>query len=339
MEHLDIGEKRYVKVSSAARETGYTTDYIGQLCRAKKVDAKLVGRTWYVAYDELLAHRQTRGRSSHEKAKKAFKKEVAAIEGETRIPISIEHTGARKRLISEHITYHTDEAALMPATVATYTPENIPEQKLQVTKDAEERPVKFNTEEKPEIKWNGTIVVKSLNEAVDDEITSNSKAKTSPLTRHVHIRNTEKTTAIDVAAAVLPQDPLLQRERFLSRLNRAHDLNTLEAALVSKQGGTHTEADEDGAVVQNKWLSTDSVHAWVYNLSVAAVSLFLVVVLSGFILEQNSIYIADNSGNNNSPYYQKGLSIATINEMKNNSLTTISAIRDMFKNKLKQRIL
>jgi len=329
MEHLDIGEKRYIKVSSAARETGYTTDYIGQLCRAKKIDAKLVGRTWYVAYDELLAHRQTRGRSSHVKAKKAFKKEVAAIEGETRIPITIEHTGLRKRLVDEQITYHRDEAELIPRGREETEVVEPASKKIVVEKDSNERAVSFNTAEKPEIKWNGTIVIESLNNTANDEITSSTKVKTSPLTRHIHLRDKEKAVHVDLSAAQAPQDPLLQRERFLNRVNRAHDLNTLESALTpqTETAPKEVQRDEQAGAAWKKYL-------WAIRKGVTiCIVLMLTVGLSSFFIEKNALYIAGTDGNVGTPYYQKGWSVATAKEMKSNTLMLISSIRDIFKNK------
>ena len=50
--------KKYLSSKKAAKLTGYTHDYIGQLCRAKKVDGKLVGRTRYVDIDALEEYKQ-----------------------------------------------------------------------------------------------------------------------------------------------------------------------------------------------------------------------------------------------------------------------------------------
>ena len=46
MEVLVLDGKNYVKASKAAKELGYATDYVGQLCRSGQVDAHLIGRTW-----------------------------------------------------------------------------------------------------------------------------------------------------------------------------------------------------------------------------------------------------------------------------------------------------
>ncbi|MBY0309568.1 hypothetical protein K2Q16_00245 [Patescibacteria group bacterium] len=60
METVTIDEVEYVKASVLAKRHNYTTDYIGQLCRARKVDAHLVGRTWYVFPASLDGHKSTR---------------------------------------------------------------------------------------------------------------------------------------------------------------------------------------------------------------------------------------------------------------------------------------
>jgi len=49
---------QYTKSTTLAEEFGYTSDYLGQLCRAKKVDARLVGRTWFVNPDSLHEHKE-----------------------------------------------------------------------------------------------------------------------------------------------------------------------------------------------------------------------------------------------------------------------------------------
>lgn len=50
----------YEKASTLAKRFKYTTDYIGQLCRAKKVDAQLIGRSWYVNPESLESHKESR---------------------------------------------------------------------------------------------------------------------------------------------------------------------------------------------------------------------------------------------------------------------------------------
>lgn len=57
MEELTIGEKTYISSKRAAEITGYAKDYVGQLCREGRVEATLVGRSWYVLESSIRAHR------------------------------------------------------------------------------------------------------------------------------------------------------------------------------------------------------------------------------------------------------------------------------------------
>lgn len=57
MDEITIGDKLYVSSKRAAQITGYAKDYIGQLCREGRVEARLVGRNWYVLDSALRAHR------------------------------------------------------------------------------------------------------------------------------------------------------------------------------------------------------------------------------------------------------------------------------------------
>jgi len=50
---LEFEGKKYISSKRAAETYGYTKDYIGQLARGKKIDARLVGRSWYVLKSDL----------------------------------------------------------------------------------------------------------------------------------------------------------------------------------------------------------------------------------------------------------------------------------------------
>jgi len=57
MEEIVIDEKKYISSKQAAKETGYAKDYVGQLCREGRVQARLVGRSWYVLESAIYDHR------------------------------------------------------------------------------------------------------------------------------------------------------------------------------------------------------------------------------------------------------------------------------------------
>jgi len=57
MNEITIGDKIYISSKRAAEITGYAKDYVGQLCREGHVDAKMVGRSWYVYEPSIRTHR------------------------------------------------------------------------------------------------------------------------------------------------------------------------------------------------------------------------------------------------------------------------------------------
>ena len=59
MEELVFDKKKYISSKRAAKISGYTKDYIGQLCRAEVLPAKMVGRNWYIEEGALKEHRKT----------------------------------------------------------------------------------------------------------------------------------------------------------------------------------------------------------------------------------------------------------------------------------------
>jgi hypothetical protein len=112
MEKLVLDGKVFVKASSAADALGYTPDYIGQLCRAEKIEAHLVGRSWYVNQEQLRLHKIDKKRSVKAKAREQIQNSVreAAEANEAR------HIGITedKRAYEHRIKYEVDEGELMP---------------------------------------------------------------------------------------------------------------------------------------------------------------------------------------------------------------------------------
>ena len=100
MEVLTVNGKNYVKASAAARDLGYTADYVGQLCRSGKVDAILVGRSWYVCKDSIKGHKSTRYRSTQTKSKESIQK------------VLVQHQSPAK--ITSTLAYDTDDASTLP---------------------------------------------------------------------------------------------------------------------------------------------------------------------------------------------------------------------------------
>ena len=49
--------RKYISARRGAMLVGYNSDYVGQLSRAGKLHAKLVGRSWYVSEESILQHK------------------------------------------------------------------------------------------------------------------------------------------------------------------------------------------------------------------------------------------------------------------------------------------
>jgi uncharacterized LabA/DUF88 family protein len=55
-----VDGKELISAIRASKKIGYASDYVGQLCRSKKIPGKLIGKTWYVDLSALVEHRKTR---------------------------------------------------------------------------------------------------------------------------------------------------------------------------------------------------------------------------------------------------------------------------------------
>ena len=59
MKHIVIFQgKKYISSKRASKISRYSSDYIGQLCRAQKLDSRMLGHTWFVAEDSLIAYKE-----------------------------------------------------------------------------------------------------------------------------------------------------------------------------------------------------------------------------------------------------------------------------------------
>jgi hypothetical protein len=109
MEKLVLDGKEFIKASKAAKDLGYTSDYVGQLCRSGKVSAHLVGRTWYVLAEELTEHKTEKKRSSRVKARAQAKRAIEEHKLKAKQSPKTEYTHVA-------IRYENDDAELIPAT-------------------------------------------------------------------------------------------------------------------------------------------------------------------------------------------------------------------------------
>ncbi|MEK7462365.1 MAG: hypothetical protein AAB618_02215 [Patescibacteria group bacterium] len=185
MESVVFDGKEYIKASVLAERFNYTPDYLGQLCRAKKVDARLVGRAWYLNLDSLTGHRQTRYKAN-EKPQKASKESLLAtpphflnrIDVESVLQkktVKILKNNAKGRLSEFSVKYESDDYSLIPkiSSDAVSRPIKIlPADSKDVAVKAIRDSVRstiFKAEPLPEVYLKGVLKVDGIPEAIHEE--------------------------------------------------------------------------------------------------------------------------------------------------------------------------
>ena len=164
MEVLVLDGKSYVKASKAARDLGYATDYVGQLCRTGQVDAHLIGRTWYVDQEQLGTHRVEKKRMSRAKAREQAKKLIIAQRGTL---VSMKSKRGSKNIA---ISYEGDESPLIPETRKLSIFSERTQHSPYHEKEDEQENIIENKGEK--IRMSGGLkVVDVTDEPIDDNVT------------------------------------------------------------------------------------------------------------------------------------------------------------------------
>jgi len=191
MNTIEIKGVTYQKASDLARELGYTNDYIGQLCRAGKVEAELVGRTWYVDPKSIAEHKSTRYRSTKSKTEAALRTSIA----------NMHPSSQTTRHIHLH-TYESDEAPLYPKLKEV---KNKPHAEAQVHYQKEEKqtisvktseePLDITIEQEESAVFSGTLEIRSHDEVDTSTVleTFQSAVVSSGAKKRVGISHLEST--------------------------------------------------------------------------------------------------------------------------------------------------
>lgn len=125
MDVVKVNGIEYERVSSLAKRFKYTSDYVGQLCRQNKVDAKRVGRSWYVNPDSLKEHKENRyhkndsevdekTNNNNPKAKKSRINVEPVLTSKTTKIIKDKTKGFSKKTDWKPLKYEYDEMELLP---------------------------------------------------------------------------------------------------------------------------------------------------------------------------------------------------------------------------------
>lgn len=185
METIDYNGVTFVKATALAKKHRYTTDYIGQLCRGGKVEAKLVGRAWFVEEKSLMNHKNDRystTRSNEITINKSLVSESAHIPVVMRREVRPVLTkGAHKSVIhtagpatyhfdghghNRVTTYSQDTTDFATVPLVTKKRAHVEEESPKTTNIkvslAEKASAKLSFEDLPEVSLQGDLTIVSL---------------------------------------------------------------------------------------------------------------------------------------------------------------------------------
>ncbi len=187
MESVVFEGKEYVKASVLAARFRYTADYLGQLCRGRKVDARLVGRAWYINLDSLNTHRSGRYKTSKAPDKTEVASKKPSSNYLSRIDVepilkkkTVSLVKSTKGSLSEFsVKYEGDDYSLIPRVNKEAISINIPikpaeAETLKIHKE-KEAITGFKAEELPEVYLKGSVKVHGLEEATENVVEEDAK--------------------------------------------------------------------------------------------------------------------------------------------------------------------
>lgn len=197
MQEVVFDGVHYIKAKELARELGYTADYLGQLCRSGKVDARLVGRSWFVSRASVLAHQEQRYEQQRFAAKSHSNTDISNEIRISRVdvqPVLSKHTrknfyahtaaaGTSLYLRTQNPHYEDDESPLVPQIDRANHEIKVDlsdARAVAVTTDVAQS-VSFRPESLPVVYLGGTLKINSVENDIEDEVAES--IKTPPLTQ------------------------------------------------------------------------------------------------------------------------------------------------------------
>lgn len=174
MDTVNVNGIAYRKASLLAKEFKYTSDYLGQLCRARKVDCQLIGRSWYINPGSLVNHKNSRYlKENNLPNKKTFKYNVEINKSRINVEPHLKNNVIKildsktknfnNRINWKPVKYEPDEGDLLPAMVekdARIKIDLAGAKKLKV--QGSDTKVEMRTDELPVVALKGGIEVSSL---------------------------------------------------------------------------------------------------------------------------------------------------------------------------------
>lgn len=295
MDTVNVQGRIYKKAALAAKELGYTTDYVGQLCRGKKINARLVGRSWYVDPQSLTQHQATKQAI---KRAPVIQRQRTTQEPETKLsersnhtenyvahrsvePFLTKNTLKAVRVTSSEpirklttVRYESDDYALLPKIRGHQVARSLPIEPASATKvsvaSANHSESRLTPSALPEVALSGALAVADVEDTNDLENSSdkrdNSKKKAE---NDLHIKvvggksKTVKLKKLDVATNI-------------STKSRDHSDFTKAPSLVGDKKQT--------IPVSNIDLQTEAVSVPIFWQAFPVLAVLLAFVITGLLL-------------------------------------------------------
>lgn len=229
MDKVILDGKEYIRSALAAKSLHYTTDYIGQLCRAKKIDARLVGRSWYVhlpsAEDHKSEKKKRKSQPISDKLCASEKSDQPKCYADRRHvepllskkTLKVVKQGPQDRQVFARVHYENDDYSLLPdlskPTASALLPVTPAEASVVSVRDRSSSAQVFHPSDLPTVALSGTLKV--TEPATEEDIPSSRDTSKNKLKKvsSSEIKVTGgrvksiKLKRLDVALQTLSEEP------------------------------------------------------------------------------------------------------------------------------------
>lgn len=216
METVILDNKEYTKASVIAKRFNYTSDYIGQLCRADKVDARLVGRAWYVTLESINEHRSGRHKKSQSVPVTTVKKTkvhnyLSRVDVEPILNKKIVNILRNKDGRNEEtpVRYESDENILIPRVEKSPLSKQIniyhaDAEELKIRKK-KSKPTLFQPEARPEFVLEGKLSISEYPDKEPEELEVEEEGVSDSGKQPIAEITSNNNTKVEKFKPVVPQ--------------------------------------------------------------------------------------------------------------------------------------
>ncbi|MFT5036443.1 MAG: hypothetical protein ACI9VM_000003 [Candidatus Azotimanducaceae bacterium] len=297
MEVLELNGIKYVKASSIARDLGYTSDYVGQLCRGGKVEAQLVGRSWFVSEDSIRSHKGSRYRSTNAKTKQGISKikehKIAVNMTEAAEDKSSVHINAKhfyNKINPPQNKYTEDQSELIPVLTEIPSESQTPIEVRHA--DAKTIPVKrgyysyaMEATDLPKLRFNGKLQIHEAEQKPADEEDVEPK---KPIKQEIAGDVEKNLKVVEVAGKKEEEVVVHKKQQHKTTLITAHEADetvpsqsSARASFVERLEALEVQGSEE---VQIQNMSVENRKSGKTTFVYISLSLVLALLLSAGLL-------------------------------------------------------